>query len=274
MNTVTISAAVSAIVTVLVGTALNWGERVVSWVRRRYPPDHLPISGVNAVGQAQSATDNVRVVVCCAPNRSLKPGDVHPEPAIQFVRSMFPGRFPFEPVRSMPPYGVRFEAPEGVEHGYVEVLPTGCVEFCVSIPTTPGPVTFAICDVVEPLVLMRDAMCSEDYERVFGSRRRRLRRPRFDWAVAVSQSVFLASQASGVTWQDLTFPGRRPPRAGTNQMPSCPMLGYAAPELRNWNVRKRTADLVRVFLRDFLQQNGFHDVEPAIEDTLAALSLP
>jgi hypothetical protein len=52
MNTVTVSAAVSAIVTVLAGTMVNWGERIVSWLRQTVPPDHAPISGANVAGQA------------------------------------------------------------------------------------------------------------------------------------------------------------------------------------------------------------------------------
>jgi hypothetical protein len=41
--------------------------------------------------------------------------------------------------------------------------------------------------------------------------------------------------------------------------------------LRNWRPKRAQADLVRVFLRDFLYQNGYHDCDDAIEDTVRAL---
>src|SRR5438552_1084543 len=106
MNTVTVSAGVSAVVTVLVGTLLNWGERIVTFLRRRLPPNHAPLAsgGGWLATQTSSATDQVRVLACCAPNRSLRRHEVSPDAAVAFVRKQFRGLFPDEPVFSMPPY--------------------------------------------------------------------------------------------------------------------------------------------------------------------------
>lgn len=275
MNTVTVSAAVSAVITVVVGSLLNWGERVVSFLRRRIPPNHRPLGdgGGWGAGRASSATDQIRVLVCCAPNRSLRQRDVNPDQAVDFVRHQFVGLFPPEPVFSMPPHGVRFHRAGGVEDGYAWVHASGRIELCLTVPTSPadpGPIAFALDDVIRPVLLVRDAMVSGAYERTFGRRMPLLRR-RFDWAIAVSSTVNVAS-GGAVSWQEVVFAGTRPPRAGTNQQAFCPLGGYASADLRNWPARKAPEQLVRVFLRDFLQQNGFHGVGPAVEDALGRLS--
>ncbi len=273
MNTVTVSAAVSAVVTVIIGTLLNWGERVVTWIRRKVPPDHVALStGGGWANQATAVPDQVRVTVCCAPNRSLGLKVIDPGAAVNFVRERFQGMFPDEPAFSMPPYGVRFEATGGAQEGSAFVHVSGRVDLSINVLTTPSthpPITLTLLDVIWPVLLMREAVKSQAYERVFGRRTRGLRR-RFDWAIAVGTSVTVAGQGS-VSWQDLRFPGQRPPRAGKEQQAFCPARGYAAPELRNWKPRRPATDLVSLFLTDFLQQNGFHDVALAVTDTLQAL---
>src|ERR1700726_3305177 len=56
MNTVSVSAAVSAIVTVLVGTLMNWGERIVTLFRQHATPDHIPLSSGHGWSSTQSAS--------------------------------------------------------------------------------------------------------------------------------------------------------------------------------------------------------------------------
>lgn len=273
MNTVAISAAVSAIVTVLVGTLLNWGERVATYVRTRVVPDHAPLAvGSGWSTQAASATERVRVLVCCAPNRSLRSRDVDPDEAVEFVREQLPGLFLDEPVFSMPPHGVRFEASGGVENGYAWVDASGRIDLCVNVPTEPpdpGPITIALTDLVEPVLTVLHAVRSISYDRTFGRRLPGFRR-RFDWAIAVSPTINVPDRG-GVSWNDIRFPGRRPPRAGTKQQAYCPPAGYAATELRSWRVQRSAEVLVRLYIRDLLQQNGFHSVEDAIDDAIEAL---
>lgn len=187
MNTVAVSAAVSAVVTVVVGTMVNWGERIVTWARRRATPDHLPItSGSGWLSTtAASSTAQVRVLVCCAPNRSLRRREVNPDCAIRLVRSQFTGMFPDRPVFSIPEHGVRFESEDGAADGYAWAHAGGRVDLCVTIPTTgpdPGPISISVLDVVA--VLLRVARsCPQRLLR----RRVRLPHPRLPAAVRLGR---------------------------------------------------------------------------------------
>lgn len=276
MNTVTVSAAVSAIVTVLVGTALQWGQQVTGRLRRWLRPDHRPIAdgGGWQATSVGTQTDQVRVLVCCAPNRALRRRTLDPDPAIAFVASQFGDLFPREPVFSMPKFGVRFERSAGGNADYLWVHSSGRVDLCLSVPTTAdggdGPRRVDVLDLVQPLLRLRTAMGSDAYAATTDIRRPRWAR-RYDWAVAVTPTVQVAGRG-GVTWDDLVFPRRRPPRAGTEQQASCPPGGYAADELRSWNLHRPAAELVRTVLRDLLAENGFHHTDDAIDDVVATLS--
>jgi len=275
MSTAAISAVVSAIITVTVGTLVNWGERIVSSGRRRITPDHVPIgsgSGWSAT-QATSGTDQVRVLVCCAPNRSLRRKEIDPDRAMSLVRMQFAELFPEEPVFSMPEHGVRFERVGGASEGYAWAHTAGRVDLALSIPTTaadPGPVAISILDVIDPVLRVLAAVRSSAYESTFG-RRPRWFRHRFDWAITVSPTIVVNNLGS-LSWQKLTFPAAKPSRAGTEQRAHCPPTGYAFSALQNWDIRRPDTDLVRVFLRDFLFQNGYHNLDAAVSETLATLA--
>lgn len=273
MNTVTVSAAVSAVVTVLVGTALQWGQRVADRLRRWLRPDHRPIatgSGWQA-SMVGTQTDQVRVLVCCAPNRSLRRRSLDPDPAITFVHSQFGELFTGEPVFSMPKFGVRFERLADGNDDYLWVHTSGRVDLCLTVPTTEGagPRVVGALDLLRPLLRMRTAMRSDAYAATHDIRRPRFA-CRYDWAFSVTPTVQVPDRG-GVSWDDLAFPGRRPPRAGTEQHASCPPAGYAAEDLRNWNLRRSAAELVRTVLADLLAENGFHHVDDAVNDVVAAL---
>jgi len=275
MNTVALSAAVSAIVTVIVGTMVNWGESIVSWIRRRVTPDHRPIaSGSGWLStMAASSTDQARVLVCCAPNRSLRRREVNPDQAVALILSQFADIFPDRPVFSMPEYGVRFESGRGVNDGYAWAHASGRIDLCVTVPTTAGdgePISIAVLDVVHVVSRVLDAVRSSAYAETFGPRLPGFRR-RFDWAIAVSSTLVPAGGVGSMSWQRLTFPGVTPSRAGTEQQAFCPPGGYAAQALRSWDLRRPGSDLSRIFLRDFLYQNGFHNIDQAVADTLRAL---
>ena len=274
MTTAAISAVVSAIVTVVVGTFINWGERIVTWCRRILTPDHVPIasgSGWHAT-RAASSSDQVLVLASCAPNRSLRRREIDPDRAVSLIRTQFAGLFPDEPVFSMPEHGVRFDMAGGQSEGYAWAHTAGRVDLAVHIPTAaaePGPIAISILDVIEPVLRVLAAVRSSAYEATFGRRPRRFRH-RFDWAIAVSSTIVVNRLATH-SWQQLTFPGATPPRVGTEQQAYCPPMGYAFAALQNWDIRRPDADLVRVFLRDFLYQNGYHNVDATVADTLATL---
>ena len=276
MNTVTISAAVSAIVTAVVGTIMNWGGGVVNWLRKTIPPNHAPMNqgagySNNRVG---SVNNELRMLVCCAPNRSLRRKNINPDAAIRFAHTNFPKSFPPEPAYSSPGTGVRFDLPEQNDsaEGYAWVHSSGRLDLCLPVPTNstdPHGVTLDLVDLTKPVLIMLRAVDHGSYDDVFGRRLPLIPR-KFDFAIVVSTTISLGTQGQ-VSWKDVVFPGRRPPRAGTQQQAHCPSSGYATEQLRSWRMRRPSRELLCLFLTDFLEQNGFHDVGDAIDDTLRQL---
>ena len=120
--------------------------------------------------------------------------------------------------------------------------------------------------------MMATAVSGPGYTKVYGKTRTRLPR-RFDWFIGISMN-FLHPSALTVEWDDIAFPGRRPPRAGSGQRTFCPGGGYAAAKLRNWKAGSSVPELLAVFLEDFLLQNGYHDVAEAITDATAGAMIP
>lgn len=273
MNVVAISAAVSAVVTVVVGTMVNWGERIVGWLRHKLVPDHLAIgSGTVSVSSVATSSDaSVRILVSVAPSRSRRRQEVLPDHAIELVNSRFPG-FPSDPVFSMPGEGVRFESIGSTDHNSVWVRASGRVDLRVALPTSAaelGPISISINDVVRPILDMTEAVRSAEYAQAFGRRTRR----RVDWAIAVSQTAVVKDRGSQ-SWSQLRFPGQEPARSGTAQQAYCPSDGYASKGLRGWRVGRSDSALLRVFLRDFLYQNGYHNVDDAIDAVIASVTSP
>ena len=143
----------------------------------------------------------------------------------------------------------------------------------MTIPTTPadpGPIAISVLDIVHVVLRVLDAVRSPAYDTTFGARVAGFPR-RFDSAIAVSPTILGPGGTGSPFWQQLDFPGASPPRVGSEQQAFCPPSGYAAQALRNWSVRRPASDLLRVFLRDFLYQNGYHNIDEAVDDTLQAL---
>jgi hypothetical protein len=51
--------------------------------------------------------------------------------------------------------------------------------------------------------------------------------------------------------------------------PFCPPTGYASSDLQDWEINRPVADLLRVFLRSFLAENGYDDFDAAIDALIA-----
>jgi hypothetical protein len=215
----------------------------------------------------------VRVLVCCAPNRSLRRREINPDDAVRLIRSVFGRWVGEEPVYSSPRGGVRFEASGGVDRAYAWAHSGGRIDLCRAIPTTgtdTGEVAIAVLDILEVLAEVDAAVRSPLYAAAFGRRLLGLPR-RFDWTTAVSTTV--TTEDHGVVhWKQLTFPTVAPPRRGTQQQSFLPPEGYAAKSLRDWSLRRPRARLYTEFLRDFLYVNGYHDIDEAVRGTIAATS--
>jgi hypothetical protein len=141
-----------------------------------------------------------------------------------------------EPSMSLPHEGVKFTVlnDRGLNDGYAWAWAIGRVDLAVDVQLDDEPdqrFVIPVLDVLRPIALMANAVSGPGYAKVYGKTRSRLPR-RFDWYIAVSMN-FLRPDACTVEWDDISFPGRRPPRAGSGQRTFCPVGGYAAAKLRD-----------------------------------------
>jgi hypothetical protein len=269
---------IGALAVAAVGAALKWGKAALAAVMRCVRPDHRTLTARPAWALVASGVSGnrsaVRVLVACAPSRSLRPGSIDPDLAIEFIRSSFPGMFPDEPALSLPRDGVKFTvSPEGSpSDGFAWAWASGRVDLSALVSLEPGPdgrFVIPVLEILRPIALLAEATSGPAYSRVYGKARTRLPR-RFDWFIAVSTDLVRPSDGATVPWSDLEFPGRRPKRAGASQYPFCPPGGYASSRLRGWNPQRPVSELLALFLDDFLKQNGYHAIGDAVADTIEA----
>lgn len=277
MNGVVIGV-IGALAVAAVGAGLKWGKTALAAVMRRVRPDHRALTARPAwalVASGMSGSPSaVRVLVACAPSRSLRPASIDPDLAIQFIHASFPGMFPDEPAQSLPREGVKFTvSPDGrTPDGFAWAWASGRVDLSAVISMEPGPdgrFVIPVLEILRPITLMAQAVASPAHSRLYGKTRFHVRR-RFDWFIAMSTELVRPADGGTVPWSDLEFPGRRPRRAGADQYPFCPPGGYASSRLRNWNPRRPVSELLALFLDDLLKQNGYHAIDDAVADTIEA----
>jgi hypothetical protein len=263
MLTIIIVAVLGAAVGAATTASLKWGRSALAIAGARIRRDHRSLYGGRnwALPQSPSAGGQcaVRLLVSCAPSRAIRVSDIDPDRAIPFIRASFPGMFPDEPSMSLPQEGVKFTvaAHGSPGDGYAWAWANGRIDLAVDIPLDGGPdqrFVIPLLDVLRPIALMAAAVSGRGYSTVYGRTRSRLPR-RFDWFIAVSMN-FTHPSAWTAEWDDVEFPGRRPPRAGSGQRAFCPVGGYAAARLRSWRAGGPVGELLAVFLEDFLKQNG------------------
>lgn len=276
-----IAAVLGAAVGALTTASLKWGKSALAVVGARLRRDHRTLHGGRAWALPQSVSAGepcaVRLLVACAPSRVIRESDIDPDRAILFIRQSFPGMFPDEPSLSLPQEGIKFTVAnnDSSSGGYAWSWANGRVDLAVDIQLDCGSdqrFTIPLLDTLRPIAMMAAAISSPGYVRVYGKTRTRLPR-RFDWFIAVSMTCTHPSVCT-MEWDDITFPGRRPPRAGSGQRTFCPPNGYAATKLQSWRAGSSIKKLLAVFLDDFLKQNGYHDVGDAITDAVAAAMAP
>src|SRR5579863_245331 len=265
----------SALAVAATGALLKWGKQAVTAIRAAVTPDHKalhqrPAWGLMAVQSGRPS--RIRLVIACAPSRSLRRPSFSPDAAIRLIRSQFPGQFPDQPTMSDVRMGVKFTAsPTGsTENGYAWVWVTGRIDLSIYIDLKPvdGRYIVPVMAILEPITQVAEAVASHGYREVFGLRRRRPGR-RFDWFIGVGGEL-VRDDGCTAPWDDLAFPGHRPQRAGTQQYPYCPPGGFARERLRGWNPHHPLRELLGPFLEDFLHTNGYHDIDAAVAETLTA----
>ena len=277
MLAIIIVAVLGAAVGAFTTASLKWGKSALAVVMVRIRRDHRTLYDGRAWGLPQSvsagAQCSVRVLIACAPSRAIHDSALTPTVLSPFVRESFPGMFPDEPSMSLPHEGVKFTVSSSgsAGDGYVWAWAGGRVDLAVDVELDCEPsqrFVIPLLDVLRPIALMANAVSGPGYAKLYGTTRTRLP-SRFDWFITVSMN-FLRPDACTTEWDDVAFPGCRPPRAGSGQRTFCSVGGYAAAKLRNWKAGSSVADLLAVFLEDFLKQNGYHDVADAVSDAVTA----
>ena len=270
---------IGALAVAAVGAGLKWGKAVLAAVMRRVRPDHGTLTARPAWALVASGVSGnrsaVRVLVACAPSRSLRPASIDPDLAIEFIRSSFPGMFPDEPALSLPREGVKFTVSSEGSPSDGFAWASGRVDLSALITLEPGPdgrFVIPVLEILRPVALLAEAVSGPAYSRVYGKTRTRLPR-RFDWFIAVSTDLVRPSDGATVPWSDLEFPGRRPKRPAPASTRSAPPGGYASSRLRGWNPRRPVSELLALFLDDFLKQNGYHAIGDAVTDTTETAAL-
>ena len=257
------------------GALLKWGKQGFAAIRAAVTPDHKALYRTPAWGLMAVQSDGrsrIRLVIACAPSRSLRRASFSPDAAIRLIHRQFPGQFPDQPAASDVRTGVKFTfSPSGsTEDGYGWVWVTGRIDLSTYIDLEPigGRYLVPIMTILEPIADMAEAVASTNYRDVFGSRGWPLGQG-YDWFIGVAGEL-LREDGCTVPWDDLQFPRRRPQRAGAQQYPYCPLGGFARERLRSWSPRLPIREVLKAFLEDFLETNGYHDIDAAVTDTLVA----
>lgn len=160
------------------------------------------------------------------------------------------------------------EADDGARERILVVHQCGTVELLWSIALEPtnngaGPVLPAV-EVIRPLLVLADAVETEEYARLSRLYRWNHRFGKVDWDFA------MACRTSGgngqLTWSEIVVAGGSPPRAAGHSGGSFPLNGIG-----RWSVRRSQGrEVVGQFLQQFLIANGYHELGNTVEQTLNA----
>jgi hypothetical protein len=262
----------TAIVLAALAVATRRGRAFLGEAIRRVQADHRSLHAgpwpVHLPPDADSS--GARILILCAPSRSLINSNFDLLGAVEFARTRL--GFGGEPAYSSLKDGVRLEKSCGGSFSdYIWVCTNGKLELSVTVSVITDPNGRRCLDVTEllnPLAAVAHAVSSADYRVLYGLPRRAVRM-KTDWLIGVSTYSRLEGAAPLPSWSDLVFPEASPLRLVADRLPFCPPTGYAASELQSWEIDRPTPDLLRIFLRSFLLENGYHEVDPAIEQTVA-----
>jgi hypothetical protein len=187
----------------------------------------------------------------------------------RFVHRVAPGVFPHEADYSVPDELVRFASaisPEATKRdpAFACASPHGVLEVGVPIEhrETAGGPAISAADVAALIGAFRSEVASGAFERIFG-----LSPARVDWFLNLSPSV----SREGFTqeaWADVDFPGRRPGGRASGMRPPADVRGYGRAASQSLRIAASFDSVARPMLIDFLERNGFRDVQGAIDDLI------
>jgi hypothetical protein len=245
------------------------GRRLVARARSRRQDDHQPINygcwGVHM--PPDGGRDGVRVLVICAPSRTISEARFDPAAAVRFVKSHFAQEFPGPPAHSSSE-GVRFDRTADPGSDYVWINASGRVDLSLTVPTKEieaGRQTLDVCELLQPIARLAAAVRDPAYWRIFGCEKPP-RHSRFDWRIGPSIDNRDRDMNNRIAWDDLSFPGRAPASRSAGQRPFCPIFGFAQDKLTSRGTDEPVEELLRTFLRSFLTDHGYLGVDDAVDD--------
>jgi hypothetical protein len=269
-----ISSVVTAVVLGGLGIAWQRTRTLPSAVRRRYESDHqTPHDGPWQVHLPPDCdTADARMTVVCAPSRRLPLSTFAPSSAVRFGQQQL--QFHGDPAYSSVDDGVRLE-PARDDHGfrgYAWICANGKIQMSVTVPIVTDPATGRrrpdVVRLLGPLTQVLRAVGSAEYRQLYGLPAR-ASGMKTDWLVGVSMYSRPEAVNTVPSWNDLVFPATAASRLVTNRDPFCPPAGYAAGELRDWQIDRPANDLLQAFLASFLAENGYDAFDQVIDATLA-----
>jgi hypothetical protein len=210
----------------------------------------------------------VHVHLRCAPSaRWQQVPRMDRDGVYRFVHRVAPGVFPHEADYSVPDELVRFASATDLDatqrdQAFACASPPGVLEVSMSIEhreTDSGPV-IAAADVAAMIGGFRSEVASGAFERIFG-----LSPSRVDWFLNVSPSVSREGFQQEA-WVDVDFPGRRPGGRASGMRPPADLRGYGRAASQSLPITASVDSVARPLLTDFLERNGFRDVQGAIDD--------
>lgn len=255
------------------GAIFVQSRRLLAQARSRRQDDHQPINygcwGVHM--PPDGGPEGVRVLIICAPSRTITEARFDPAAAVRFVKSHFAQEFPGPPAHSSSE-GVRFDRTEEPGSDYVWINASGRLDLSLSVPTQKteaAKLTLEVRELLRPIAQLADAVRDPAYWRIFGLKTPP-RQARFDWRIGPSIDNRVPDMNYRIAWDDLSFPGRMPASRSAGQRPFCPIFGFASDKLTSRGADEPVEELLRAFLTSFLTDHGYLGIEDAIDDVVKA----
>jgi hypothetical protein len=264
-----IDSVAGALAVAALGAAGVQGRRLVARARSQRQDDHQPMNfgGWRVHMPPDGGANGVRVLIICAPSRTISGARFDPAAAVDFLKRHFAQEFQDPPAHSSSE-GVRFDRTADPGSDYVWVNASGRVDLSLTVPTLDtanGQRILGVQDLLRPIARVAVAVRDPAYWRIFGLKKPP-RQPRFDWRIGPSVDNRDRDMNYRVAWDDLSFPGRTPISRSAGQRPFCPPLGFASDKLISRGTDEPVKELLRTFLTSFVTDHGYLSIEDAVDD--------
>jgi len=209
------------------------------------------------------------VHVRCAPSLHWEaPCRMDRDGVYRFVHRVAPGVFPHEADYSVPDELIRFASasePDGeIDQVFACATPTGVLEVSVALEhrdTDAGPIV-PVAAIARTIGNFQAEIASGAFDRIYGASA-----PRVDWFLNLSPSIARGDFQQS-EWVDIDFPGRRPGGRASGMRPPADVRGYGRTASQSVSTAAPIDDAARPLLTDFLERNGYHEIDGAVDDII------